>query len=232
MTRVSIIAELAGEPAPADTASTAGMVTLIDLASLLLAFFVLSLSLSTYGPDHWQAAHASLARSFGPSTGVLSGALRQPASASSRSLRDPVYLATMLSRAAATDPSLQPIEVASVGNRVVLAISPQLVFFTHSGELLGEAMPILASVAQHLRYIPLPVTIAVETAVDGKDRWRPAIASAGELARALAAAGYGDSPTLLAIGSGTHPSEPSLSMSRVSGSDDEPGIVLCICEWP
>ncbi len=233
--RDAIIAELTREPPPADPSATNGMVTLIDLASLLLSFFVLSLSLSTYGPDHWQAVHQSLARSFGPGSGAAPGSSRPPDWMSNRWTNDPAYLAAVLARTVADDASLRPVKVVSVGNHVVLAIPPNMVFVTHSGGMTGEGTALLAAFAQRLRHIPLPVAVAVEAdaKATGEDRWSPAIAAGREVASALAEGGYGGSPTVVAIGrGGAGPAEPSLSIARLRTSDDQPAVVVCICAWP
>lgn len=235
MKRDAIIAELTREPPPADASATNGMLTLIDLASLLLSFFVLSLSLSAYGPDHWQAVHESLTRSFGTGSGTAPVSSRPPDWMSSRWTNDPAYLAAVLARTVADDASLQPVKVVSVGNRVVLAIPSNMVFVTHSGGMTRKGTALLAAFAQRLRHVPLPVAVAVEAeaTTTGDDRWSPAIAAGREVARALAEGGYGGSPDVIAIGRGGEgPAEPSLSIARLRTSDDEPSVVVCLCIWP
>lgn len=235
MIRDAIVADLSREPSSAGASATNGMVTLIDLASLLLSFFVLSLSLSTYGPDHWQGVQESLARSFGPGSGAAPDSSRPLDTMSRRWRNDPAYLAAVLARTVADDASLQPAKVVSVGNRVVLAIRPDMVFVTHSGGMTGEGTAQLAAFAQRLRHMSLPVAVAVEAdgTATGGDRWSPAITAGRKVASALAEGGYGGSPGVFAIGrGGAGPAEPSLSIARLRTSDDEPAVVVCICDWP
>lgn len=171
-------------PPPPAAARAGWLVTLADLISLLLSFFILVYAGTALPVPAWEAAGRSLRLAFGGLADPPPPALAA-SSAAAGSAATLAHLAAVLTSALANDPVMASLPTAGAAgeghdgragavtvdafdNRLVVALSRERVFYPRSGQFLEEAADMLAAVIPHLGRLGMPITVAVEAA--GSDR--------------------------------------------------------------
>jgi hypothetical protein len=160
------------------------LVTLVDLITLLLCFFIISAATTTLPEPIWQAARQSLHTAFATMALRPRDDVVTPAEGS----RDPAYLAAAMAAAlrleAAGDTAVLP-EITASGGRVLLAFPCERVFYPQSGEITPEGARMLAGIVPYFDRLALTPIIAVEAAGKEPDR-HFALRRGGALRQAIA----------------------------------------------
>lgn len=228
---------LSWDPPPPSPPTNRWLVTLVDLVSILLTFFVLAFAGSAVPLPAWQTTSAALHATFGggdPAFPVsVFGNPTAPATEGS------AYLAAVLAAVLAEGqwPSATPepvsdlprdLWVAEVGGSIVIALARKRVFYPHSGEMIPEAPQVLGAVVAHLARLQRPILVAVEAGSADGDR-RLALQRAGVLGnrvRALAPASAAASYAIAAPAQGLRGEGAPCPGAVLFGA--EAGLVLCI----
>jgi chemotaxis protein MotB len=204
--------------APSPARQRLWMVTFVDLATLLLAFFVLMFSMSNVDPARYQA----LAAAYGKAFGSLARDGDEPkidlpeiAAVSGENLS---YLAAVLSATFAQAPSLRGVEFHLTSQYLKLSLPDQEFFEPGSGIFKAEAMATvfdLGGVLSNLdnRIAVIGTAAMGQAGVNDVDMWALAMNRAATVAHALEAAGYNQEVT--SFGQGGFPTDVSAALGRV-----------------
>ncbi len=165
-------------PLPAQASGAGGwLVTLIDLVSLLLSFFLLMYAGSSLPSSAWQDTGHALRQAFAGSRDAEPPSLLKTEAEDPNAATDSAtdHLAAVLARLLASDPQIaceEPmpalvrrtcrVVVDVLNDRLVIALPQERVFYTHSGQLKEEAAAVFAALGPHLNRLDRPLLIAVE----------------------------------------------------------------------
>jgi chemotaxis protein MotB len=177
----------------------AWMITFTDLASLLLAFFVLLFSMSSVRMDSWQVAIDSLSRTLNPTRVdkvVPSAVPFNIGTTYPKRGSDLDYLATVLKEAMREDALLSSTRIMRLADRLIVALPGDLLFEKGRAELserAGKSLLILGSVLRNIdnrigvngHSDPEPLNGSAY-----KSNWELSLARAVTVSTALRHAGY------------------------------------------
>jgi len=156
----------------ADTRNAGWMVTLVDLISLLLSFFVLVFAGSALPVPAWEATSRSLRTAFGGITGPAQPMAPAPPDVLplAGDASSTAYLAAVIAAALGNDPAIagdehhvRGVVIDALGDSLVIALSRERVFYPQSGQITAEAAAVLGAIVPHLSRLDLPAIVAVET---------------------------------------------------------------------
>jgi chemotaxis protein MotB len=176
------------------------MITFTDLASLLLAFFVLLFSMSSVRLDSWKDAVDSLSRTLNPTRVdkvVPSAVPFNIGTTFPKRGRGLDYLSTVLNEAMREDALLSKTRIVRADDRLIVALPGDLLFDKGSAELserAGKSLLILGGVLRNIgnrigvngHSDPQPLGGGTYTS-----NWELSLARAEAVADALRHAGYG-----------------------------------------
>ncbi len=183
---------------------TLWLITIVDLVTLLLAFFVLMFSMSQVETKRYAAVAKSYSAAFNPvtSTSDDTSLVRLPKIAHV-SGEDLGYLEAVLKAAFARTATLKDVEFHRTAQYLILSLPVDGVFAPGSGAFTDTATaPVfdLGGVLSNLKNRIAVVGSAVTTSSDGTAAWALAVARAQTMADALKKAGYGLPVTVLGRG--------------------------------
>ncbi|MBY0511886.1 MAG: hypothetical protein K2P94_17255 [Rhodospirillaceae bacterium] len=192
--------------APRTPPRTLWLLTIVDLVTLLLAFFVLMFSMS-----HVEAKkYAALAKSYGDAFNPTGAIAEKPAprirlpKIANVSGDDLGYLEAVLKSAFAGTVTLKDVRFQRTSQYLILSLPVDGVFAPGSGSFSDEAKgPVfdLGGVLSNLKNrIAVVGTAAMAQAEDSAPAWGLAVARAQAMADALKTAGYDQSVTVLGRG--------------------------------
>lgn len=175
------------------------MITLVDLISLLLTFFLMLFAMSVPSASNWREVVDSLARGLNAATAPSGGAPlaeRKPGSVTFVRALDLAYLEAVLAEKIETDLVLAQGRLRREGDRLILSLPADLLFASGSAELSAEARRAARALAEAFQFIgnrveveghadPRPIGSAAFAS-----NWELSLARAEALAAALADAGY------------------------------------------
>lgn len=134
------------------------LVTLVDLVSLMLAFFVMRFAMTSIDSPRFDAAASSIALALGRTVAV------EPAAAPPEPLGVETerrgagfrlsYLEPLLQAKLANDPLLQSAEITRAGDRLIIALPADLLFETGKAGLTAGARAAVAELATALTTLP------------------------------------------------------------------------------
>lgn len=168
------------------------LVTLADLAGLMLVFFVMMFAMSAL--DRRELERVSGTSVVGPVVEAATGQIdsRLPPSSDAEG-RDPNYLASVIRAKFDNEPQLSGLEVRDLGDRAIIFVpTARLEQESRSGAGVAKG-GLIHSLAGALR--TLPNRISVDARFEGTgaaanpERWRAALMVAFRAARALEKAG-------------------------------------------
>ncbi|MHB1205220.1 MAG: flagellar motor protein MotB [Rhodospirillaceae bacterium] len=199
-------------PVPQYVARTAGrvtpwLITIVDLITLLLSFFVLLFSMSQVEPKRFNEVARSYGDAFAPAKDDSGRRLPKITAAAGDDL---AYLQAVLKAAFASSPALKDIEFRSTPQYLMLTLPVTDLFIPGSGGFAESAKtPVfdLSGVLSNLKNrIAVVGTAAMMQANDNQSEsdaegaWSLAMARAQAMADALAAGGYDQPVTVLGRG--------------------------------
>jgi chemotaxis protein MotB len=184
----------------ASSISTAWMVTFSDLVVLMLAFFVLMFSMSSFKAETFQRLSASLTDTFNPrpapvqaskgSAPGVEGTSRAPGQGLG-------YLASLLETTFASDDRFSGAFIQLLDERLIVLMPADLLFEDGEADLAVEARPVVGELGTLLANLRNRVAVAGHTdpgpLPDGSPfagHWDLSLARAASVANALRLAGY------------------------------------------
>lgn len=179
--------------------STAWMVTVADLFSLLLTFFVLLYSMSAIQKDHWEAISDSLMQRVQVVDEQASTALPSDRSVMRANFvyaRGLDYLYTVIEKRFDTTPEFSGVIVSRVDNRITLSLVSDGLFGKGSAQLSPGSEQTLRQVGLFLAGIGNRITIEGHTdptpiqSAAFPSNWELSMARAVSVANSLRQAGY------------------------------------------
>ncbi|MFZ5789702.1 MAG: flagellar motor protein MotB [Pseudomonadota bacterium] len=167
------------------------LITLADLVSLLLCFFVMLFAMSRVEASRWERVFGVAVRDEVPMSAEPQGdrdAARNAAAAPEA--RDANYLLALIAERVARAALPIPVTVSRAPEGVVLAMPAAALFPSRPGRRVGAAAERLAPLAALLSSVPNRIAIAV-SAPDAREAeaWRRALARGQAAADAMANAG-------------------------------------------
>lgn len=179
------------------------LITIVDLITLLLTFFVLLFSMSKVEPQRFSEVVQSYGEAFAPADDDT-GRLPKITAAAGDDLG---YLQAVLKAAFASSPDLKGVEFRLTPQYLILTLPVAGLYTPGTGDFADSAKtPVfdLSGVLSNLKNrIAVIGTAAMAQSSDqeaGEASWALAIARAQTMADALAAAGYGQPVTVLGRG--------------------------------
>ncbi|MBB4287031.1 OmpA/MotB family protein [Roseospira goensis] len=182
------------------SSSTAWMVTFSDLVVLMLAFFVLMFSMSSFKIEAFERLSASLTETFNPHR-VVDDASDGPAVGVEGLVRPPGqglgYLASVLETTFADDPRFAGTLVQWLDDRLVVLLPADLLFDPGQAAVAATARPVVAELGALLANLRNRIAVAGHTGPEapGPDSpfantWELSLARAAAVANGLRGAGY------------------------------------------
>lgn len=205
--------------------SASWMVTLVDLVSLMLAFFVLRFAMTTLDTPSFEKAAGSISLVLGRQVSVVEQA--PPVSLSVEAERsrqgfslgylEPVLLAKM-----AGDPVLRQARIERAGERMVIALPADTLFPVGGSDLTSDARDAVAVLSTALSTLPNRIDVvghADPQPINGGGRfssnWELSLARADAVARRLVETGFPRQPTVEGQGDSRFSDvAPTLEMER------------------
>lgn len=188
-------------PVPPKPSSRAWMITLTDLISLLLAFFVLLFSMSQVKLDAWHALVQALSERLNPSVEWTDPDLRFDKNApevGKRRAVDLSYLQRILAEKIDTDPLLSRGLVIRLDDRLLLSLPADLLFPPGRADLTPAARNAAAVLASALGFVANQLEVHGHTDPDPvsgsgtfASNWELSLARSTAIANAISAGGYG-----------------------------------------
>ena len=179
--------------------ATPWMITLVDLISLLLTFFLMLFAMSVPIDSNWRAAADALARDLNAAPAAGGGVPlteRKPGTITFVRALDLAYLEAVIAEKIAADPLLARGRLRHGGDRLILSLPADLLFGSGSAELSHEARRAAQALAEAFQFIGNRVEVEghadprpVESAAFASN-WELSLARAEAVAAALADAGY------------------------------------------
>ena len=192
--------------APASPPRTLWLITIVDLITLLLAFFVLMFSMSQLETKRYAAVAKSYGDAFNPfGTGIKPDRRVSLPKIPSVSGEDLGYLEAVLKAAFARTVTLKDVEFHRTAQYLILSLPAKDVFAPESGAFMDSAKaPVfdLGGVLSNLKNRIVVVGTAVMPADedDVEAAWTLAMARAQTMADALKTSGYDRPVTVLGRG--------------------------------
>lgn len=190
---------------PVQSARTPWLVTIVDLVTLLLAFFVLMFSMSHVETKKYAALAKSYGEAFNPIgvAGKPGPMIRMPKIANV-SGDDLGYLEAVLKAAFAGTATLKDVQFQRTSQYLILSLPVDGVFAPGSGSFSDSAkVPVfdLGGVLSNLKNrIAVVGTAVMDQPENSAAAWRLAVARAQSMADALKTAGYDQPVTVLGRG--------------------------------
>ncbi len=194
------------------------MVTFVDLATLLLAFFVLMFSMSNVEPARYRALADAYSAAFGlPVTDGSAAKIELP-EISAIPGDNLSYLAAVLSATFAQAPSLRDVEFHLTSQYLKLSLPDQDLFVPGTGVFRTETAATVFDLGGVLSNLNNGVAVVGNAAMNQTgakdvDKWTLAITRAQTMAAALKTAGY-DRP-ITVFGQGGYPTDVSAALGHV-----------------
>ena len=186
------------------------LVTLVDLVSLMLAFFVLRFAMTTLdGPQYLEAAGSIVASLNREVTVVEPTAPVLETVQAERTRRGfaLAYLEPVLAAKMAGDPVLQRARVARSGDRLVISLPSDLLFPSGGVDLTPAARRAVAELTTAIETLPNRIDVvghADPQPMSGAGRfatnWELSLARADAVARQLVDTGFPRIPTVEGVG--------------------------------
>lgn len=133
------------------------LVTLVDLVSLMLAFFVMRFAMTTIGAPEYDAAAASIALALGKTVAIEHEAPPQELGVETERRGAGYrlsYLEPLLQAKLSRDPVLKAAKVERSGDRLVITLPSDLLFETGRATLTGGARAAVAELTTALVNLP------------------------------------------------------------------------------
>lgn len=172
------------------------LITLTDLVSLMLAFFVVLFAMSAVKVELWGATATSLSRTLDPMRAPPPVAARNAPTATPTPALDLDYLAAVLERASQSAPELVETRLIRVPDGLILALRGKTAFAGEGAELSSAAATTLSTVGAILGNVGNRIGVrlrgdpAAPLPEGYESAWELALARAAAVANALRAAGY------------------------------------------
>ncbi len=189
------------------------LITIVDLVTLLLSFFVLLFSMSKVEPARFSEVAQSYGDAFAPADEDAGRRLPKITAAAGDDLG---YLQAVLKAAFASSPTLKDIEFRLTPQYLMLTLPVTDLFIPGAGGFAESAQtPVfdLSGVLSNLKNRIAVVGTAPMNADSGDAAWILAVARAKSMADALAAGGYGQPVTVL--GRGASSTDVAAAIGRV-----------------
>lgn len=201
------------------------LVTLVDLVSLMLAFFVLRFAMTTLDTPSFEKAAGSISLVLGKQVSVVEQAPPQELSVEAERTRrgySLAYLEPVLRAKMAEDPVLQAARIGRAGERLIIALPADLLFPIGAAGLtegarraVGVLSTALATLSNRIDVIghadPQPMGGGGRYA----SNWELSLARADAVAARLVETGYPRQPTVEGQGdSRFFDVDPTLGMER------------------
>ena len=205
--------------APASPPRTLWLITIVDLITLLLAFFVLMFSMSHVETKRYAAVAKSYGDAFSPlGTGPVATPLVRLPKIANVSGENLGYLEAVLKAAFARTATLKDVEFRRTAQYLILSLPVDGVFAPDSGAFTESAKaPVfdLGGVLSNLKNRIAVVGTAVMPSAgdDGAAAWALAVARAQSTADALKTAGY-DLP-ITVLGRGGAATDVAAAIGRI-----------------
>ena len=187
------------EPPPPGAGNPAWLLTFTDLTALLLAFFVLLLSMTRLDVETWEAITQSLTRELNPAQwralneGGANLGVEEIFVSRAANLD---YLGALMTEKVRDHPVLSRVRLTRLDDRLVLSLPGDLVFEPGQAALSPQGLDAAAALAEILNLIGNRVEIAGHTdpgpvATDAfPSNWELSLARAMAMSDALRGAGY------------------------------------------
>lgn len=182
------------------------MVTLVDLVSLMLAFFVLRFAMTTLDTPSYERAAGSIAMVLGAQVSVVGEAPPVDLSVEAERTRRGFaleYLEPVLEAKMAADPVLRQARIARAGGRMVITLPADLLFPVGGSDLTRAARTAVAVLSSGLATLPNRIDVvghADPQPINGAGRftsnWELSLARADAVARRLVETGFPRQPTV------------------------------------
>ncbi|GHD60986.1 flagellar motor protein MotB [Thalassobaculum fulvum] len=135
------------------------LVTLVDLVSLMLAFFVMRFAMTTLESPGFDATAASIALALGKTVSVAQQEATPPEPLGVETERRGAgfrlsYLEPLLEAKLARDPVLRAARIERAGDRLVIALPSDLLFVSGRADLTPGARAAVAELATALANLP------------------------------------------------------------------------------
>ena len=189
------------------------LITIVDLVTLLLSFFVLLFSMSNVEPARFSQVAQSYGDVFAAADDTAGQRLPKITAAAGDDLG---YLQAVLKAAFASSPTLKDIEFRLTPQYLMLTLPVTDLFIPGAGGFAESAQtPVfdLSGVLSNLKNRIAVVGTAPMSSDSGEAAWTLAVARAQSMADALAAAGYGQPVTVL--GHGANGTDVAAAIGRV-----------------
>ena len=180
------------------------MVTLVDLVSLMLAFFVLRFAMTTVDGPRFEKAAGAIAVVLGREVSVVENSPPVDLSVSAERTRRGFslgYLEPILEAKMAADPVLSQAEIARAGEQLVIALPADLLFSLGEATLTREARNAVGVLSTALSTLPNRVDVvgyADPQPMSGGGRfasnWEISLARADAVASRLVQTGFPRQP--------------------------------------
>lgn len=191
--------------------STAWMMTVADLFSLMLTFFVLLYSMSSIKEEEWDAISSSLMQRLNPvNPDIIPYTLPEKSSIEHFELvpaRDLQYLYRVIESRSDNEALLKELNIKRSAERLTISLSSDTMFPPGSAALREEAHPAIVQLAELLSNIGNAITIEGHTdpePIHNKEfpsNWELSMARAVTVATLLHEAGYPYEVTIYGLGS-------------------------------
>ncbi len=153
-------------PKPDLPSSPAWMLSLADLVSLLLTFFVLLFAMSGVKDDQWQAVTDSLSTHLNPPIQPSDSVPTATKNVSRTERREAIslpYLASLFEAIIADTPQLQATSIDLHGDRLVLSLPSDDVFLGNGTQITPPARQLLSAIGGVLNGLTNEIGIAAHT---------------------------------------------------------------------
>jgi len=201
------------------------LVTLVDLISLMLAFFVLRFAMTTLDTPSFEKAAGSISLVLGKQVSVVENQPPVDLSVEAERTRRGFslgYLEPVLGAKMADDPVLSQTKIARAGERLVIALPADLLFPLGGAELTRDARQAVGVLSTALATLPNRIDVvghADPQPMSGAGRyasnWELSLARADAVARRLIDTGFPRQPTVEGLGASRFSDvAPTLGMTR------------------
>ncbi len=201
-------------PQGVNQATRPWLITIVDLVTLLLSFFVLLFSMSNVEPARFSEVAQSYGDAFAAAPDDAAG--RRLPKITAAAGDDLGYLQAVLKAAFASSPALKDIEFRLTPQYLMLTLPVTDLFIPGAGGFAESAQtPVfdLSGVLSNLKNRIAVVGTAPMNSDSGEAAWTLAVARAKSMADALAAAGYAQPVTVL--GHGADGTDVAAAIGRV-----------------
>ncbi|WP_420566457.1 OmpA/MotB family protein [Thalassobaculum sp.] len=201
------------------------MVTLVDLVSLMLAFFVLRFAMTNIDTPSFEKAAGAIALVLGREVSAVDQTPPVELSVSAERTRRGFslgYLEPVLDAKMSADPVLNQAKIAQAGEQLVIALPADLLFPVGGAELTREARVAVGVLSSALSTLPNRIDVvgyADPQPMTGSGRyatnWELSLARADAVAARLMQTGYPRQPTVEGRGDSRFSEvAPTLDMER------------------